>query len=493
MVHKLILKLHRILGTILSIFFLMWFVSGFVMLFHSFPRISHEEKLSALLPLYPPDDKDKHKLDSLISLLPAGEVNSLRLQASDEGKSYSLFAETSDSLIIKNTERVNILPTGYKEAIAYANRLFPQAKIKRIDSLYTADTWLPYLAKRSISPIYRIYFDDDKATELYYSTSSGEGIQLTTHSSRLWAYLGAIPHWIYFYQLRQHRDAWVNTITVISALGVVMCLTGMIVGIRSFWLTRRSKRGLHSPYKKWDYRWHHIVGFTFGFFVTTFIFSGLMSVQRVPEWIVATKGTLGKDLRKQKLSSELQSWLRLFELSLAKYQDEGVVRIELRALGTSTYIRTETLRATHYDREQAVGGGLAKLQIGKDEAKAFVERLSPNSSTHISLLGEYDNYYIDRHGKLPLPVYKIEVDDADQSTVYLNPKTGETKYYNSNSRLGRILYQGLHSWVFAPLISIPWLWWVLIFILMIAGLVVSSTGTIIGVKYLGRVFGRKMK
>lgn len=491
--NKLMLKLHRLLGTVLSIFFLMWFVSGFVMLFHSFPRITSEQKLSALLPLRPLAPEESHKLDSLISLLPTGDIKSLRLQAGAQGDSYSLFAETSDSLIIKNTEEASPLPTGYGEAIAYAQRLMPRAKIKHVDSLHTADTWIPYLGERSISPIYRIYFDDDKATELYYSTSSGEGIQLTDRASRLWAYLGAIPHWIYFYQLRQHRDAWVTTVTVISALGVVMCLTGMVVGIRSYWQTRRSRRGLHSPYKKWDYRWHHILGFAFGFFVTAFIFSGLMSVQRVPEWIVPTKGTLGKDLRKQRLPQDAELWSRLYKQSLSKYGEEGVVRIELKAVGTSTYLRTETRRATYYDREQAVGAPLTSLYIDEEEAKALIKELSPNSPLRISLLEDYDNYYIDRHGKLPLPVYKIEVDDADESSVYLNPKTGEIRYYNSNGRLSRILYQGLHSWVFAPLVSIPWLWWTLIIVLLTAGLVVSLTGTLIGVKYLRRTFRSKAK
>ena len=40
--------IHRILGTLLSILFFVWFLSAFVMMYHRFPRVSEKEKLQKL-------------------------------------------------------------------------------------------------------------------------------------------------------------------------------------------------------------------------------------------------------------------------------------------------------------------------------------------------------------------------------------------------------------------------------------------------------------
>ena len=45
---KLMYTIHRILGTLLSILFFVWFLSAFVMMYHRFPRVSEKEKLQKL-------------------------------------------------------------------------------------------------------------------------------------------------------------------------------------------------------------------------------------------------------------------------------------------------------------------------------------------------------------------------------------------------------------------------------------------------------------
>lgn len=44
-----------------------------------------------------------------------------------------------------------------------------------------------------------------------------------------------------------------------------------------------------SPYKKFWYKWHHILGVLFGLFVLTFCFSGMMSLARVQDWGLKAK------------------------------------------------------------------------------------------------------------------------------------------------------------------------------------------------------------
>ena len=59
-VGRLFINLHRILGTVLSILFLMWFLSGMVMMYHTYPsltmqqRMQHAESLQVSDSLYLP-------------------------------------------------------------------------------------------------------------------------------------------------------------------------------------------------------------------------------------------------------------------------------------------------------------------------------------------------------------------------------------------------------------------------------------------------------
>ena len=50
---KLMLWIHKVLGTLLSILFLVWFLSGLVMIYHSFPQVNPYDRLKKMDPLSP--------------------------------------------------------------------------------------------------------------------------------------------------------------------------------------------------------------------------------------------------------------------------------------------------------------------------------------------------------------------------------------------------------------------------------------------------------
>lgn len=101
-------------------------------------------------------------------------------------------------------------------------------------------------------PIYKFHFADPERHELYISSKSGEVLQYTDKNSRFWAWLGAIPHWVYFTSLRQDAELWIKVVVWLSGIGCVMCIAGIYLGIRDFRLARR--RHLISPYKKFWYK-----------------------------------------------------------------------------------------------------------------------------------------------------------------------------------------------------------------------------------------------
>lgn len=479
---KLLLKTHRVLGATLSLFFLMWFLSAFVMLFRSFPSISQSERLSGYREIQLVDSMRYAVVDEVLEREAGGKWTEMSLKALPLEAGFELKLKRPDSLVVEHTKAESAY-TG-EELQRYAENVGAGREIIAVDTFYQPDTWVPALRAKKAYPLIRYSYDDEAKTQLYVS-QEGEGVQLTTASSRFWAYLGAIPHWIYFYQLRQHRDAWVWVITIISGLGTIMCLTGLWLGIRSYIATRRSKRGLHIPYKKWDYRWHHILGLLFGFFVSTYIFSGMMSVQRMPEALVPTKLELGEQLKHQPLVGTASDWQSMIRKALDEYRVRAVKQLTLRSMAGIDYIRLDTDSSSYYLCEGAQGQ-LETLYISPTQILQHLRSLSPNTSIKLDTLTSYDNYYIDRHKALELPVYKITLDNEDESSIYLNPRTGELRYYDRNARWSRLLYQGLHSWVFAPLVARPALWWTLIILTLLAGLALSITSLTLAYRYFVR-------
>jgi len=43
---RFMFTLHRVTGTLLSLLFVVWFVSGIVMMYHGFPRVTADDRLA---------------------------------------------------------------------------------------------------------------------------------------------------------------------------------------------------------------------------------------------------------------------------------------------------------------------------------------------------------------------------------------------------------------------------------------------------------------
>ena len=96
--------------------------------------------------------------------------------------------------------------------------------------------------------------------------------------------MGAIPHWLYFVQLRRNNAAWRQAILWTSGVGSVLALIGLVLGIVQY---RTRYAGLM--------RWHYVTGVVFGVFTLTWVFSGLLSMQPW-DW-TSTEGGSGAGLR----------------------------------------------------------------------------------------------------------------------------------------------------------------------------------------------------
>jgi uncharacterized iron-regulated membrane protein len=145
--------------------------------------------------------------------------------------------------------------------------------------------------------------------------------------------------------------------------------------------------------------------------------------------------------------------------------------------------------------EAASGGGLdldpATLEpFVADQAaiRARVARLVPGATiASIEVLTAPDAYWYAVNDEVPLPVWRVKFDDRAGTWVHLNPLTGELLgSLDARGRAYRWLYDGLHRLDFGPLLGHPPARDIVIWLLSIAGLVISVTSIWIAWKRLRR-------
>ena len=129
---KLMYSIHRILGTLLCILFLMWFLSAFVMMYHRFPRVSAKEKMQKLDMLSQTGDS-LPDISSVTARLPRGvKVRStiLNLNAGHPEFSFSTTKGTLHFLADSTISR----PSLDSEHLHRTAALWCSSSITRIDT-----------------------------------------------------------------------------------------------------------------------------------------------------------------------------------------------------------------------------------------------------------------------------------------------------------------------------------------------------------------------
>lgn len=494
---KWMYSIHRVLGTLLCFLFLMWFISAFVMMYHRFPRVSAKEKLLRQEQLSVTNDA-LPDIASVTARLPRGEkIKSLSLERTlgqtvfrvrtDKG-AYRLPIDSSESLPV--IDRAYLLRTA---------AVWCDAPIACIDTLQSLDQWIPYGELKKEMPIYKIHFADEGRTQLYLSSRNGEALQLSNKSQRFWAWIGAIPHWVYFTWLRQDAELWSKTVIWLSGLGCVMVIAGIWVTVDVWRRTRRNRRQGFSPYRKRWYHWHYVSGIFFGLFVLTFTFSGMMSVTDIPEWIhkPALKGNPTRILHARTPKPEaypldyrkvIAAHPETKQMEWSNFREHPYYTIRNEA--TELYVdATDSLPHPLLLTEDEIREGVESIY-----AADSVSRHS-RPQMRMTRIDRFETYYRDMssmyRGRPQLPVWKITVDDPDRSVYYIHPETGIIRYVDTSSRWKYWTYTALHRMRLPGLNSNATLRKTVLWILLLGGTAVSVTGIALSVNYVRRKLRKK--
>jgi len=476
-IRKSLILIHRYLGIILSLLFLVWFISGIAMVYtRGMPDLASQdriEKLPALdsetIFLTPVQALAKAKLSApptVAQLLTILNRPAYRFA----GESVvTVFADTGELLEMN------------ADLAAEAAQLFadlPKDRVHAAGILTAPDQWT--LQKRDDLPLYKFTIDDPPKTELYISENTGEVALRTTRYSRLAAWIAAIPHWMYFKGLRTRPQLWRQVVLWSSGLATVSALVGLILAVIQY---RRKKP--HVPYTGW-LRWHYITGTIFGIFTLTWVFSGFLSME---PWFWASNGGLGAGMAESLKGGELD--LRLFPAAMPRIADAREVGYQM--IQGDPYYRVQT----SYPRPFLVSAKTLELRHEPFSVESLLERVTaPNPEVPVlesTLLEDYDAYYYAYGRQAPLPVLRIKFGDPDSTWLYVDPQMSElVARAHRRERLQRWIYHGFHSLDFSFWYYNRPLWDVGIVGLSLGGVALSLIGIVIGWKRVSRAARRIM-
>src|SRR5262245_17591112 len=475
-----IIFVHRWLGVVLSLLFLTWFLSGIGLMYWDFPSVSREDRLERAPALDP----------SRIRVLPgdaAARVDASQwapavLTTFDGRPAYRFGGRGRRTIVYADTgepQRDVSKAMVDRIASAWSGQSIASARIESIDDV---DQWTLQVRLNEVKPLWKYSWPDGQ--QVYVSQSSGDVVQFTTTASRWGAYVGAIPHWLYFTPLRKHGPQWSRVVIWASGLGTATAILGLVIGV---WMYSPRKRYRFNdlataiPYRNWK-RWHMIIGLVFGTGAVTWAFSGMLSMDPLPaQQTGATAVRRAGDSMQQAVRGRVP--LSAFDATppadaVRELAPLSVKELELTSFaGDPVYLATISPDAT---RVVTVG---AAPQPEFDRARLMDllrHAAEPSGGADLSVLEHYDRYYLARRGALPLPVVLVRFHDSQGTRLYFDPKTARLAgSYSSEGWINRWLYHGLHS------LNLPWLyahrpvWDVVLIVFMTGGAALCLTSVVL--------------
>ncbi|BBQ10656.1 PepSY-associated TM helix domain-containing protein [Stenotrophomonas maltophilia] len=487
---------HRWLGIGGCLLMLLWFVSGMVMLFVGYPKLTSGERLAAL-----PVLGDARDLQGL-SVLPAV------VQAEPEVVALTTL-RGEPAYVVRNGSNVGawsavtgqaLLPVSAQRAEASAAQFAGgQAFVgaTRVDE----DRWTHSRALDAHRPLYRVEVGGAQPGDVYVSSHTGEVVQDAPHVQQRWNYAGAWLHWLYFLRMQSVDPVWTWVVIVLSALCSVAAISGIVVGVWRWRFRGHYRTGAKTPYVEPWMRWHHLIGLVAAAFIFTWIFSGLMSMNplgvfsstreaidsgRYRGGTVAVDGALGEpaallaavdDARFKPVEFQ---WRRIDgELFAVLLDGQGETRI---VSGSDGHLQVARLLPAAWLQQKVRALSDAPVQgyWVQHAADAYFYPRAPEAMNGAAVRR--------------FPVAVADFDDAEATRVYLDLATGDPLLtMGRRERVGRWLFHFLHSWDLPAMLRQDTARLAVLLLLSLAGAALCATATVIGYRRLRMKLRRRRR
>jgi hypothetical protein len=470
---KFAILCHRWTGSAFCVLFSWWFISGIFMMYVDYPVVSDSDRLAHAQPL----DASRVQLtpaQAWVSLKTKGEPDEVRLRMFDGRPAYWFRLGKARALVYADTgEAQTKFPAdlNLRTAVQWTGQ---PAAIATSELMTSEDQWTVGGLYYNYEPLTKYSWPD--GAQVYIPSATGEVVQSTTRAARILAYLGPIPHWLYFTPLRKNPQLWSRIVIWLSGVATAVALLGLFAGL-----------SLYSPSRRIPFtgtkHLHMILGLFFGFLACTWAFSGMLSMDPFPIKVAAEN---------QRIPDALNGEPFQFESFEAKSPGQALDQIasilmpkELEFIslpGKSFYLATQDSAHTRV----IPMNGPPSAEFDRASLVDLVMRAGqPVGVGDARFIDAYDAHYLDRHHELPLPVLFVQLRDKQQSSFYIDPRTTRiVGSYSAGRWEERWLYHGLHS------VNFPWLynyrpaWDVVVLFFMLGGTLLSLTSVVIGWQFL---------
>ncbi len=478
---RVILLVHRYLGIAVGLLLVLWFASGFVIMYTGgMPALSESERLTRLAELnFRSIEVDPEQARRLIGETASPILTSVMGRPAYRFPSGVVFADSG--------ERLSRRVLSSRQIVAEFSGAHEQ-DIERLGRVGEVDQWT--IGLQGELPLEKFRVRDGRGSQVYVSPRYGQVVLHTTRPDRVWAWFGAIPHWLYVVELRRDTALWNRVVLWLAALGCVLTLLGLVMIFTQLRPQRPFNWSTAIPYRG-VMRWHYQTGALFGLATLGWMFSGLLSMEPWA-WTRASGLALPRDLlqggavdldRFTELGSALTEWQ-------VQAGEPQIKEVSFHRTDTSYYYRiTVVARDSHWGFERrlvsADTGTESLLPLTQEDVLTRLAGATDHAIRAADLLSDYDHYYYSRqsrHEPMPvLPVLRIKFADPQETWVYVDMLRAELVARNSRwNRLDRWLYNGLHSLDVAAFYRQRPLWDVVVIVLLSGGLVLVVLGCIQG-------------
>jgi hypothetical protein len=224
----------RYLGVAVGLLMLVWFASGIVMMYVPYPELTDRDRLSSLAPipweacclLYSQKFADDDPIRA-VQIQTLADEPVLRVRPEGRPGRLSSLGLSGPGFALSENRALAI-------ALDAAQRIIGHETRPVLSEIIETDQWTVGDAGQGNRPLYHFAFDDPNSTHFYVSGTTGEIVLWTTATQRFWNWLGAIPHWLYFTELRSNGPLWAQIVIWTSILGGFLTVIGLILGIPQF-------------------------------------------------------------------------------------------------------------------------------------------------------------------------------------------------------------------------------------------------------------------
>lgn len=476
MIRRYLILAHRYLGIGLGLIMALWCLSGFVMMYMPFPSVSKQQSLQGNGPLDLSSCCNSEALPGLALV----DVNRFVVEMMGDVPVLRIRASGMQNPVIDLSSGEVVQAVDEQRALAIASRFAANLGLPggvEAAGQVDRDQWTVTSFYDRHRPLHHFRADEADATRFYVSSSTGEVVQLSTGTERFWNWLGAVPHWLYPTVLRQHSGLWAQVIIWSSLGGTFLTVFGIYIGVLQYRFRRKGRR---SPYGGL-WLWHHYTGLIFGVLVLTWVVSGLFSVN--PWGLFEFSGS--REQRQLQgvplIATEVEDFVqRLPEMDLPP----GTARLEAYTLQGQLYVLAYGADGSY----QRYNRNLQAAPIEEGEWSRLAQAVAGDTPiAEAGLLEQEDAYYYGHKRSRELPVYRIILDNSDQTRFYLNATSGELAgYFDRSQRIYRWLFNGLHRLDLSNWLRRRPVWDLVVWLLLTGVTASTLTGVYMGARRIKR-------